>query len=261
MKKFLFVCGCPRSGTTVLTQLLNWHSGIAIGIERFALLLQKNQGQFHPDLYSLDRFFSFHKDDCFYDSFNFTAYTDWYCKKISEDKYSQSIYVGDKIPKLYKYFDVLRNNFNDIPVKIIFIARDVAGVASSYDARAKNPKDNWRSEDGFKKGILEWNEAIHMMYKEFNNNDRGNEIIVVNYETFFTNYNLGKQKLELLFQALELPVEQNIYKGYSLLEKQFNDIVQRKPNKQDESNEDIYNNMINSQANLQEFKLIMSKAI
>lgn len=38
-KKFLFVCGCPRSGTSYLHALLAQHPAIALGLERFNLRL------------------------------------------------------------------------------------------------------------------------------------------------------------------------------------------------------------------------------
>ena len=36
-KKFLFVCGCPRSGTSYFHSLLAPHPAIALGLERFNL--------------------------------------------------------------------------------------------------------------------------------------------------------------------------------------------------------------------------------
>jgi hypothetical protein len=38
-KMFLFVCGCPRSGTSYFQGLLASHPAIALGLERFNLRL------------------------------------------------------------------------------------------------------------------------------------------------------------------------------------------------------------------------------
>src|SRR5205807_10659654 len=63
-KRFLFVCGVPRSGTTALAQLLNYHPRIGIGIERFRSIAIGSRGdEFRLTLYRKERFFKFRDGD------------------------------------------------------------------------------------------------------------------------------------------------------------------------------------------------------
>ncbi|WP_405196631.1 sulfotransferase [Zarconia navalis] len=50
--KFLFVCGCPRSGTTAIAKLLNYHSKVILGMERYKYQIRKNESNaINPSLF------------------------------------------------------------------------------------------------------------------------------------------------------------------------------------------------------------------
>src|ERR1700704_3355467 len=51
---YLFIAGCPRSGTSALTFLLNEHSQLAIGFERYKRL----RAQLDPFHFKAEQFFS-----------------------------------------------------------------------------------------------------------------------------------------------------------------------------------------------------------
>lgn len=51
---YVFICGCPRSGTSAMTQLLSAHSQIVIGIERFKYI---NKNLLRPEMFRKDYFF------------------------------------------------------------------------------------------------------------------------------------------------------------------------------------------------------------
>ncbi|GAB4531972.1 MAG: hypothetical protein Tsb0014_15980 [Pleurocapsa sp.] len=236
-KRFSFVCGCPRSGTTVLTQLLNWHPQVSIGMERFGQLLQRNPQGFTPSIFDINRFFDIQNTDCFYNSFEFNAYSDWYCSKFTKSKYQGSICVGDKNPELYKYFDEVKHNFSESDFKIIFILRDINSVAESYEVRANNPNDRqWKAERNFKQAISDWNEALSALSKQLESQGSKNNLIIVNYDDLFSNYEGGKDKLPILFENLNLEFHEDICKGYQLLEQHQQKIMEAKKRRRENEN-------------------------
>ena len=229
-KNFLFVCGCPRSGTTVVTQLLNWHPRISLGVERYGKLLYRNPKRYIPRIFGINRFFDIRQGDCFYDSFDYQAYSQPYCSEFSRQKYQQSSYVGDKNPKLYQNYAVVSDNFAETNFKIIFILRDIYSVAESYNLRAHNPDDKWKAENDFKQAIVDWNEsicAVSQVLKQQHEN-----LIMVNYDDFFSNYSFGKTKLPKLFDFLDLKVDSDVLHGYQLLEENARKIAESKIRKQ-----------------------------
>ena len=230
-KKILFVCGCPRSGTTVLTQLLNWHPQISVGMERFGKLLDTNPQRFTPKIFGINRFFEIRPGDCFYDSFEFRAYSQPYCSEFNRQKYQKSIYVGDKNPKLYEHFATVKENFADTGFKMIFILRDVYSVAESYNVRASNPDDKWKADNDFKRAIIDWNKSISTISQELNQNPE--QLILVNYNDFFTDYQQGKNKLPRLFNRLELEINRDVLNGYQLLADHAQKILESKTRKQE----------------------------
>ena len=94
-RQFLFLRGVARSGTTALGSLMNLHSRVAIGVERYKTLAMsaKAQTSFAKDLFTYDRFFAHEEGD-----------TNVKTPPVYESlkpKYHDALYVGDKIPRLY----------------------------------------------------------------------------------------------------------------------------------------------------------------
>jgi len=145
MVKYLFVCGCARSGTTAVTQLLNAHPYIAVGVERYRESLFKGH-ELSPDDFRKERFFS--------QSFGHPR-----VYEHLQQKYDSVVYRGDKIPKLYEYFDQIARNFPE--AKIVFIVRNIFDVALSFKVRANDPEDTqWPSRRNVKKAVVEWNRSL-----------------------------------------------------------------------------------------------------
>ena len=63
--KSLFVCGCPRSGTSFLHGILTHHPAIAIGLERFKLRTFARKTM--PTDFTRERFFRMEPGDTWYD--------------------------------------------------------------------------------------------------------------------------------------------------------------------------------------------------
>lgn len=177
-KSFLFVCGCPRSGTTALWQLLMGSADIFLGIERFGgYMTRRNIGTLEEGLYRKDRFFNMHEGDTHYrDLAQFHAFQPYY--PTAEADYDAARLIGDKIPKLYIDFDQFGTRFPNS--KIIFIIRNVFDVCLSYQRRKENKSDPW--SQGYEKAVQDWNQSIQS-YNQF----AGREFsgLVVEYEKLF----------------------------------------------------------------------------
>src|SRR5262245_48114736 len=107
-KKFLFVCGCPRSGTSVVCRMLASHPDVALGLERFNLRIARQE--LTPDDFTKERFFDVQKGDTWYaDLAQFARHYDQ-----QHSKYDTAQYVGDKFPRLYEHFGYITSRFFDV---------------------------------------------------------------------------------------------------------------------------------------------------
>lgn len=150
MKKYIFIMGCDRSGTTALVHLMNAHPKICIGMERYKRLVGTPH-QLDPALFEREAFFSLHSDqtnirwDHFY--------------QLLTAKYDGAEYVGDKVPRYFHIIPQLRGRFPG--ATLIFLARDPYSVASSWKRRAMNPKDsNWPESHGVEQAVRVWNRSL-----------------------------------------------------------------------------------------------------
>ena len=172
-KQYLFICGCPRSGTSALCDLVNSHPDICIGMERYynKILID---GELNPAMFDLPRFLDYQSGDSFHPELN--------QGDILKNKYKHAIYVGEKLPKLYSRLNLLAQNFPVVSVKILFIFREIFGVAESYTARAKNINDNyWERQQDWRIAVQDWNDSIaaYINYKSYL------AILPVDYEALF----------------------------------------------------------------------------
>jgi hypothetical protein len=191
-QQYLFICGCPRSGTTALVRLVNSHNSLAIGMERYKYYANsKNISRINQGAFKSDTFFNLQDNQT---NINWKYFYDELI-----DKYQLGVkYLGDKYPHYYRFYNQINHNLGD--VKWIFIIRDVISIANSYNARAADPKDKWSPEANFKKAVDHWNEALESTWKYQKNNPNPN-LFVCEYEKLF-NYDLDY--FNSLFDFLEV---------------------------------------------------------
>ena len=154
-RRNLFVCGAARSGTTALTRLLNTHPDVVVGIERYKYrLLGAQEDIDYVGLFTRDRFFSYEPGDT-----NIDINTS-YIKDMERmrAKFDSALYVGDKVPGLYKRLNFVGETFPGC--KVVFIVRDPMLVAASWEARAINSEDSWSEKQGYVQAVEEWNRSI-----------------------------------------------------------------------------------------------------
>lgn len=150
-KQFLFVCGCPRSGTSFLHGILARHPAIAIGLERFNLRTFARKTM--PADFTRERFFRPEPGDTWYDDL---SRFDWLYPNL-DAKYDTANYAGDKTPRAYEVFDHLIAQFPD--VRFLVIVRDVFDVAASYEKR-RLAMTEWNAEWNARKAVEHWNESL-----------------------------------------------------------------------------------------------------
>ncbi len=150
-KEFLFVCGCPRSGTSYLATLLLASPDVAIGMERFPERLLTRR--LTPSDFEASRFLEVRPGDTFYESLDF--FPD-HAKQLRA-RCETARYVGDKVPRAYERLDWLAEQFS--PIKLVVMFRDISDVAASYEARRQRGT-LWPADWGVSKAIEHWNAAI-----------------------------------------------------------------------------------------------------
>jgi len=184
----LFICGCPRSGTTAIWELLSTHPSIAIGLERYHCRIEEFSLSYED--FELPRFFDLQPGDTFYDDLAFTPY---YAEL--RPRFEQTTHRGDKIPKLYERFDPLFHTFPDARVVVMF--RNLIDVALSYSRRARDPQDPWLPAHTVRSAIRDWNVSLEQTLRFV---WRRENVLCVDYETFF----VAGQGLERLAEFLGL---------------------------------------------------------
>lgn len=209
-QEYLFICGCPRSGTTALVRLLNAHKSIGIGMERYKYYAsQQNVHKINSNAFKAENFFNLQDEQT---NLKWTQYYD-----DLRIKYQQGIdIVGDKYPHYYRFYDQINSNLNN--VKWIFIVRNVVDVAKSYNVRSANPEDGWPSEANYKRAVVHWNESLAKTWKYQKSNYNPN-LFICEYERLFgyeTDY------LKSLLNFLNVNFDSNIKAYFERMEQEWN---------------------------------------
>lgn len=228
-EKFLFICGCPRSGTTALTHMFNWHPKVLLGIERYAALFRRNSKAMNKDLFSAQRFSDVRKGDCGYSSLEqMREYSIHYGRRIDLNDISTAQIVGDKITQLYEDFDVFEENgWAGESITIVQIIRNVFDVARSYEARNTDPDDKWRFN--YVDGVKEWAHAIERGLHAAESNASKTRFLMVNYENLFE---LGEEQFLVgcnkLIEAIGLDSTPSFEEGLKKLYKHGKAVAARR---------------------------------
>lgn len=203
MKKYLFIAGCARSGTSALAQLIGSHKEIVMGMERFGHLSLKNNFKLTKELFEAERFLNIHDDDTFYTDFK--KFHAWDKDINIKVKNYDLKYIGDKRPELYTVYDELFQNFPE--AKIIFIYRNVYEVAASWNKRAES-KENWPASKDFKQAVYNWNNSLNLTIEALDKYQ--NNIVCLRYEDIF----LNEMDLKPLYKWLDLEMDNATLEKY-----------------------------------------------
>jgi len=202
-KQFTFICGCPRSGTTALWDIISAHEKNAIGCERFNHLYPLDK--ITPDHFSRERFFSIQKGDTFYEDISSTRRPTIAINfRRNEKNYDRCMNFGDKFPFLYEYYPFLLSRFPGC--RIVFIMRNIFDVANSYLGRAGAGNPLWPPSRDAAVAVREWNRSLQMT-KDFLSKM---PIHIVRYEHLF----FKKEGHEDLFRFLGLDITDEVRENY-----------------------------------------------
>lgn len=206
-RKFLFVAGCQRSGTTILGRLLTHHPDISLGVERYKFLFGRLEAKdLGPDLFSEERFFDFRDGDT-----NIKSPHDY---ERLKRKFREAKVVGDKIPRLYRYYQKVFDAFPDC--RMLYLVRNVESVAASWQTRALDDKDRWPSTNDYKVAVETWNLANRQTVKWVKK--KPESLIIVEYEKLFSG---NESYLMELLGLIEVPVNKGHIKAFRALTKDW----------------------------------------
>lgn len=201
MKRYVFVCGCPRSGTTALWRLLMAHEKVCIGNERYYRVFTENK-PITKALYDRDAFYTIREGETFYNELP-RRYESKY------EKYNTCQVLGDKVPYAYlRYSDIIES----IPeARFVFVSRNIFDVAVSYNSRAHDTKDkDWPESTDYQVAVQDWNESLHQTLKHREHVP----LHVVEYEDLYST----KENVRDIFSFLDLnmtaSVEEEIVRTY-----------------------------------------------
>ena len=197
--KHLFICGCPRSGTTALWQVMSAHEHIAIGVERYLDKVYPTFSLTQPDFLK-ERFFKFS------DAESGAQFADHPYYVALENRYQKAIYFGDKVPFLYVNFEGFFKSFPN--AYVLFIIRNIYDVAQSYKVRLENNEDSW--DRNVSHAVEDWNLAIVNTLDALKAKKR---IVIVEYEQFFYN----DTSLQKLMDKIGLKISDAVSRKYQNL--------------------------------------------
>ena len=188
MKDYVFISGCPRSGTTAMTHIFNWAPDCFIGFERFASLFARDPAAFTPALFEPERLNTFADHDCAYASYAAqNEHGAYYANKDAVPGIPQARHVGDKNPKFWQNFDAfLTPAWADRKVRNFHIIRSVFDVTASYQARFDNSSDAWTAD--FKAGVDDWMTSVRntaAFLRRLEDQSRDMQMLIVDYNQLF----------------------------------------------------------------------------
>ncbi len=176
----LFVGGCARSGTTAFASYLNQQEEILLCQERY----KGRQNKVTWDLFTFERIMDFRPEETKRPplGLNLETFVERHAELLSSKDPARLKWLGDKGPFYVRTMDRLAGG--NPGARFIMLYRPLEEVAESWEARAKNPEDRWRSERDYKLSVEVWNQAMRGI-RSFIENSPTPRVLIVNYHDFF----------------------------------------------------------------------------
>jgi hypothetical protein len=154
---------------------MNCHPSIALGIERYKFVYGKHQEDVGPHLFESDRFFAFGGQETNVNPARL-GHIDLFKKK-----FERAVYRGDKIPGVMRYRRILTDQFPKC--RFIVLYRNVERVCSSWNQRARNPNDSWKSDQDFTAAVRAINKELRRAVRL--REKQPGRCLIVRYENIF----------------------------------------------------------------------------
>ena len=194
-KRYLFVSGLWRSGTTALGSLLNISSKVEL----------------YHELHNGLRINGYDSTDFSENEINQRLKTHPFSKeqyKIFQEKHFHSKYIGDKRPlSQFSIESTFKNLTPQSQVRVIYIYRNLFEVCLSAEARSTNQQDlSWDAEKGIEHTICMHNACCRqIIHLKKNHPNIFNAIHFVHYDDVLSNP-ISAQKI---FKGLEIELSNN----------------------------------------------------
>ena len=180
-KTHLLVTGVARSGTTALGELLNSHSRICLGVERFKFLFLRAH-VYDESLFERARFFDFRPEDTNLDPVNRPAWQPLY--DAMQTKWDAAQVIGDKVPDMMPVLaDFMAANPD---FHYICLLRNLRDVALSWQARANRARDAWPAGKGFEMACQSWEEQNRILHDLMRDKKLRRRILLLDYDTMYS---------------------------------------------------------------------------
>ncbi|MCG8443511.1 MAG: sulfotransferase, partial [Caulobacterales bacterium] len=195
-KRFVFIAGTARSGTSALADLLCAHSRMIVCNERFYnLATDARIRDIRPGLFARDTLLRPTAADTHHHGWNDGgAYQTDLLRR-----YDQALVLGDKVPHYHYYARELSEAFPG--ARFVFIVRNVFDVAQSWQARHDDETDTVWVDDG-RKAVEFWNNDNRILLGLARAN-RG-RVAVLSYERLFS---YAPRYLAALLRFLEVDAD------------------------------------------------------
>jgi hypothetical protein len=186
-RRYLFVGGNPRTGTTALCDLLNSDPRLIVGKERYRRIRER----LGPEHFLKKRFFNPTPRETSFlperlippDEGGFTVWPEDEAALRAKWDSPEIAYIGDKAPLYVWQLPYLRRTFPEARFVIAF--RDPLSVANSYQQRASNLDDHWPVENDFSLALEHWNRSLRELLGYLHEFGLG-DLFLIDYDTFFS---------------------------------------------------------------------------
>lgn len=195
-RKYLFIGGCARSGTSSLTKIIGSHRKIILGMERFNNLCEKDSFSLSPNHFSYERFFNVQEGDTFY--MDFLQFHNW--DPNIYKKYDTCNFIGAKYTDIHNIINHLNESFGEIV--IFYIYRNIFDVAESWNKRAEKG-NNWPSSKDYKEAVFTWNRSLETIKYKI---ESGQEIYCVSFDDLF----FTSKPIDKIFERINLKIDRNV---------------------------------------------------
>lgn len=216
-KNYIFISGCPRTGTTALVKLLNTHPDVIIGMERYKAYAFDPAlvSNLKPSLFTAESFFDMRPDQ----TNVLSGHLEWereYKSMYDELKVkwelavergnADSIVWGDKFPQYCRLYKQMDDSFDD-HIKWIFTTRNIMEVALSFNYRAESVNSNgaWSRNWDYKMAVTLWNESLKETWRYLRM--RPWKMMVVDHSSIFSE---NQECLDILVDFLGLKVDEGL---------------------------------------------------
>ncbi|HKO39032.1 MAG TPA: sulfotransferase [Solirubrobacterales bacterium] len=208
---YLFIAGCPRSGTTALTTFLNGDDRLLLGQERFRRIRKwvepfhfTEEVFFNPTLHETSWAMPWRGETVWPGTFG------EYQELRARWRSGSVRIIGDKAPYYVRHLERLGREFPR--ARFAILVRDLDEVARSYDRRAANPSDHWPAENDHRLAARDWNDSLAHA-RAFAEQEAA-RLLVIAHERFF----FGEPgELERLYAFLELDLSAAARERYAAI--------------------------------------------